>query len=50
MVGVDMGIHRRHKPLTPTAERFIQMLKEASETPGALGREREPERVASRTP
>jgi hypothetical protein len=25
-------VHRRHKPLTPTAERFVQMLQEASES------------------
>ena len=26
-------VHRRHKPLTPTAERFVQMLQDASDTP-----------------
>jgi DNA-binding transcriptional LysR family regulator len=33
-------VHRRHKPLTPTAERFIQMLKDASEAPRAASHER----------
>jgi len=32
-------VHRRHKPLTPTAERFIQMLQEASEEPPTARRE-----------
>jgi len=31
-------VHRRHKPLTPTAERFVQMLKDASEAPQAAAR------------
>jgi len=31
-------VHRRHKPLTPTAERFVQMLKDASEAPHAAAR------------
>jgi DNA-binding transcriptional LysR family regulator len=31
-------VHRRHKPLTPTAERFVQMLKDASEAPQATAR------------
>ena len=35
-------VHRRQKPLTPTAERFVQMLKDASETPRAAVRERVP--------
>jgi hypothetical protein len=25
-------VHRRHRPLTPTAERFVQMLQDASDT------------------
>jgi DNA-binding transcriptional LysR family regulator len=33
-------VHRRHKPLTPTAARFVQMLQEASEAPVAATRER----------
>ncbi len=33
-------VHRRQKPLTPTAERFVQMLHEASEAPRAATRER----------
>ena len=43
LAAVDVGIpdlvrpvgivHRRHRPLTPTAERFVQMLQEASQTP-----------------
>jgi DNA-binding transcriptional LysR family regulator len=32
-------VHRRHKPLTPTAERFVQMLQEASEEPRTVRRE-----------
>jgi len=32
-------VHRRHKPLTPTAERFVQMLQEASEEPRTARRE-----------
>ncbi|HET7340336.1 MAG TPA: LysR family transcriptional regulator [Methylomirabilota bacterium] len=35
-------VHRRQKPLTPTAERFVQMLKDASEAPRAAVRERVP--------
>ena len=38
-------IHRRQKPLTRTAERFVQMLKDASEAPRAATREREPARA-----
>jgi DNA-binding transcriptional LysR family regulator len=34
-------VHRRHKALTPTAERFVQMLKDASEAPRTATRERE---------
>jgi len=33
-------VHRRHKPLTPTAERFVQMLQEASEGPAGAPRGR----------
>jgi DNA-binding transcriptional LysR family regulator len=33
-------VHRRQKPLTPTAERFVQMLHEASEALRAAPRER----------
>jgi DNA-binding transcriptional LysR family regulator len=33
-------VHRRQKPLTSTAERFVQMLHEASEMPRAAGRDR----------
>ncbi len=33
-------VHRRQKPLTPTAERFVQLLRESSEAPPAPGRER----------
>src|SRR6185295_18760893 len=43
LAAVDVGIpdlvrpvgivHRRHRPLTHTAERFVQMLQEASEGP-----------------
>jgi hypothetical protein len=36
-------VHRRQKPLTPTAERFVQMLQEASETPRAVARARAPD-------
>jgi DNA-binding transcriptional LysR family regulator len=32
-------VHHRQKPLTPTAERFVQMLQEASETPRVAARE-----------
>jgi len=32
-------VHRRHKPLTPTAERFVQMLQDASEEPRTARRE-----------
>lgn len=32
-------VHRRHKPLTPTAERFVQMLQEASDSPRPSRRE-----------
>jgi DNA-binding transcriptional LysR family regulator len=35
-------VHRRQKPLTPTAERFVQMLREASDTPSATAREGAP--------
>jgi hypothetical protein len=35
-------VHRRQKPLTPTAERFVQMLHEASEAPRAATGERAP--------
>jgi DNA-binding transcriptional LysR family regulator len=33
-------VHRRHKPLTPTAERFVQMLQQASHAPASVARER----------
>jgi DNA-binding transcriptional LysR family regulator len=33
-------VHRRQKPLTPTAARFVQMLHEASEAPPVAARER----------
>jgi DNA-binding transcriptional LysR family regulator len=33
-------VHHRQKPLTPTAERFVQLLQEASDTPRAAARER----------
>jgi len=33
-------VHRRHKPLTPTAERFVQMLQEASGPPREVREER----------
>jgi DNA-binding transcriptional LysR family regulator len=33
-------VYRRQKPLTPTAERFVQMLHEAGEAPRAAMRER----------
>jgi DNA-binding transcriptional LysR family regulator len=33
-------VHRRHRPLTPTAERFVQMLRESGEAPGAAPPER----------
>jgi hypothetical protein len=33
-------VYRRQKPLTPTAERFVQMLQEASDTLRAPARER----------
>jgi DNA-binding transcriptional LysR family regulator len=36
-------VHRRQKPLTPTAERFVQMLQEAGEAPRAGARERAPD-------
>jgi hypothetical protein len=29
-------IYRRHKPLTPTANRFVEMLKEASGAPAQV--------------
>jgi len=32
-------VHHRQKPLTPTAERFVQMLQEASEAPRVAARE-----------
>ena len=35
-------VHRRHKPLTPTAERFVQMLQEASEAPRRARQETAP--------
>jgi hypothetical protein len=38
-------VHRRQKPLTRTAERFVQMLKDASEAPRTATREREPARA-----
>ena len=38
-------VHRRQKPLTPTAERFVQMLQEASQAP--RGRERAPDSAAA---
>jgi DNA-binding transcriptional LysR family regulator len=41
-------VHRRQKPLTPTAERFVQMLKDASEAPRSAGRRREPVAAGSR--
>lgn len=31
-------VHHRQKPLTPTAARFVQLLREASEAPGAAAR------------
>ena len=39
-------VHRRQKPLTPTAERFVQMLQEASEPPRATARDRSQSVVA----
>jgi hypothetical protein len=35
-------VYRRQKPLTPTAERFVQMLHEVSEAPRWPTRERAP--------
>jgi DNA-binding transcriptional LysR family regulator len=32
-------VHRRQKPLTPTAERFVQVLREAGEAPAATTRD-----------
>ena len=50
LAAVDLGmpdlvrpvgiVHRRQKPLTPTAERFVQMLHEAGGVPRAVARER----------
>jgi DNA-binding transcriptional LysR family regulator len=31
-------VHRRHKPLTPTAARFVQMLQEPADAPAAAAR------------
>ena len=42
-------VHRRHKALTPTAERFVQMLKDASEAPRTATRERERARAGGGT-
>jgi hypothetical protein len=33
-------VYRRQKPLTPTAERFVQMLHEVSDAPRTPARER----------
>jgi DNA-binding transcriptional LysR family regulator len=45
-------VHRRHKPLTPTAARFVQMLQEPAESPVApnRGAVAEAAHVGSRTP
>jgi hypothetical protein len=33
-------VHRRHKPLTPTAARFVEMLQEPSDAAPAAARPR----------
>jgi DNA-binding transcriptional LysR family regulator len=40
-------VHRRHKPLTPTAARFVQMLQEPGDATTAAGRERPRDGVAA---
>jgi DNA-binding transcriptional LysR family regulator len=45
-------VHRRHKPLTPTAARFVQMLQEPGEAPAppTRGDASEPAPAGSRAP
>ena len=45
-------VHRRHKPLTPTAARFVQMLQEPAESSvvPSRGAVAEAAHVGSRTP
>jgi DNA-binding transcriptional LysR family regulator len=41
-------VHRRHKPLTPTAARFVQMLQEPADAPPAAARQRARNGVGAR--